>query len=129
MEAQFRTYKHNLEARPIYHWTPDRIRTHVLICFISLCLERHLELILKKSEIPLTTQNIHDALRRCENTVFQDKKSNRIFSMSSNKPIEAKQIYTAVGLNPRSTTREICDPKLPVVPSLHSVKPELSGIR
>lgn len=37
--------------------------------------------------------------------------------MESNKSIEAKAIYVAVGLNPRSTTREICDLKLPVVPS------------
>ena len=96
---------------------------------MSLCLERHLELILKKSGVALTTLNIHDALRRCENIIFQDKKSNRIFSMGSNKSIEAKQIYAALGLNPRSSTREICDLKAPVVPSSHSVKPQLSGIR
>ncbi len=129
VEAQFRGYKHNLEARPIYHWTPDRIRTHILTCFMSLCLERHLEIILKKSGVELTTLNIHDVLRRCENVIFQDKKSNRIFSMESNKSIEARAIYSAIGLNPRSTTREICDLKMPVVPSLHSVKPQLSGIR
>jgi transposase len=129
VEAQFRNYKHNLEARPIYHWTPDRIKTHVLTCFMSLCLERHLELILKKSGMALTSLNIHDALRRCENIIFQDKKSNRIFSMGSSKSVEAKQIYVALGLNSRSSTREICDLKAPVVPSLHSVKPQLSGIR
>lgn len=129
IEAQFRVYKHSLEARPVYHWTPDRIKAHVLICFMSLCLERHLELILKKAGEKLTTQNIHDALKRCEYLIFQDKKSNRVFKMGSNKSIEARQIYTAVGLNPRSSTREIHDLKLPVVPSLHSVKPELCGIK
>jgi hypothetical protein len=96
---------------------------------MSLCLERHLEIILKKSGVELKTLNIHDALRRCENVIFQDKKSNRIFSMESNKSIEARAIYSAIGLNPRSTTREICDLKMPVVPSLHSVKPQLSGIK
>jgi transposase len=129
VEAQFRNYKHSLEARPMYHWTPDRIRSHILICFMSLCLERHLELILKKAGLHITTQNIHDALRRCERVIFQDKKSNRLFQMGSNKSVEAKQIYTAIGLDPRARTYELPNPKAPVVPTSHSVKPQLVGIR
>jgi transposase len=129
IESQFRVFKHNLEARPIFHWTPDRIRSHILVCFMGLCLERHLELILKKSQVQMTTQNIHDALNQCTNVIFQDKKSKRIFKMGSNKSIEAKQIYTALGIDPRARTFELHDPGMSVVPTSHSVKPELAGIR
>lgn len=129
VEGQFRVFKHNLEARPIFHWTSARIRSHILICFMALCLERHLELALKKSGIHLSPQNIHDALSQCSNIVLQDKKSKRIFQMGSNKPIEAKQIYTALGLDPRSRTRELHGPMALVVPTSHSVKAELAGIR
>ena len=128
VEAQFRVYKHNLEARPIYHLTPNRIRAHVLICFMALCLERHLEVGLKKIGVAVTTTNIHDALNGCQAIHMQDKKSHRMFRMSSNKSEEAKQIYRAVGLSPRSKTIELERPQGLVVPTTHSVKPQLYGI-
>ena len=55
VEAAFRVAKHDLATRPIFHWTPKRIRTHVLLCFLALVLERHLAVRLKKRGTPLTT--------------------------------------------------------------------------
>ncbi len=40
LERCFRTLKSSLELRPMYHWTPDRIRAHVFICVIALQLAR-----------------------------------------------------------------------------------------
>lgn len=40
LERCFRTLKSSLELRPMYHWTPERIRAHVFICFIALQLSR-----------------------------------------------------------------------------------------
>lgn len=40
LERCFRTLKSSLELRPMYHWTPDRIRAHVFICVIALQLSR-----------------------------------------------------------------------------------------
>ena len=33
IEACFRTNKHDLKIRPIYHWTPQRVRAHIAICY------------------------------------------------------------------------------------------------
>jgi transposase len=128
VEAAFRVSKHDLSTRPIFHWTPDRIHSHVLICFLSLVLERHLEVLLKQRNTPVTTTQIHDALGKCKKIIFQDNKSNRLFEMDSNKPIEAKKIYEAVGLRWRYATRELENPGGNVVPSSVSVMPQLSGI-
>lgn len=128
VEAAFRISKHDLSTRPIYHWTPDRINTHVLICFLSLVLERHLEVILKQRNTPITTTQIHDALIMCKKIIFQDQKTNRLFEMDSNKPVEAKTIYEAVGLKWRQQTKELPNPKGSVVPSSLSVMPQVSGI-
>lgn len=128
VEAAFRVSKHDLSTRPIYHWTPNRIKSHILICFLSLVLERHLEVILKKRNTPVTTTQIHDALILCKKIIFQDQKSNRLFEMDSNKPVEAKQIYEAVGLKWRQSTRELSNPGYDVVPSSMSVKPQVAGI-
>lgn len=118
VEANFRVFKNDLAARPIYHWTENRIKAHVLICFMALVLERHLYARLKKVDAPLTTTNIHNALRLCKRIVLQDTKTFRLFQINTNKPLEAKQIYETVELNWRSQTIELPNPKKNVVPSI-----------
>jgi transposase len=43
VEETFRISKHDLKIRPVFHWTPRRIRAHIGICFMALCLSRHLQ--------------------------------------------------------------------------------------
>ncbi len=38
----FRVTKHEFKIRPIFHWTPNRIRVHVAIAFITLTCVRNL---------------------------------------------------------------------------------------
>jgi transposase len=40
VEAAFRTLKSTLELRPVYHRLEDRIRAHVLLCWLALLLVR-----------------------------------------------------------------------------------------
>jgi transposase len=47
IEDCFRVSKSDLKIRPIYHWTAERIRAHVGICFLALLMERYLERHLK----------------------------------------------------------------------------------
>lgn len=128
VEEAFRVAKHDLSTRPIFHWTPKRIRAHILLCFIALVLERYLEALLQKRGTPLTAMNIHDALSGCQKILLQETKSNRLFAVSANKPLEARTIYETLGLNWRSVTREIATPPGPVVCTPPSVKPQAHGI-
>jgi hypothetical protein len=43
VERAFRTLKSTLDLRPIYHRLPERIRSHVLLCWLALLLVRILE--------------------------------------------------------------------------------------
>ena len=43
IEECFRISKHDLSLRPIYHWTPKRVKAHIAICFMALVCLRHLE--------------------------------------------------------------------------------------
>ena len=43
VERAFRTLKHTLELRPLYHRLPERIRAHVLLCWLALLLVRVME--------------------------------------------------------------------------------------
>lgn len=128
VESTFRVAKHDLRTRPIFHWSPHRIKAHILVCFIALVLERTLEVMLKQRGTPLTITNIFDALRPCKKIIFQDKATSRLFEMESNKPVEAKTIYEALGLRWRKETRELPNPGGNVVSSSESVIPESLGI-
>ncbi len=39
VERAFRDLKSGLDLRPVYHWTEQRVRGHVLVCFLALVLE------------------------------------------------------------------------------------------
>ena len=43
IEKTFKVSKSNLQARPVFAWTQDRIRAHFLVCFISMVLMRLLQ--------------------------------------------------------------------------------------
>jgi hypothetical protein len=43
VEEAFRTLKSQLDLRPVYHRLPDRIRAHVLLCWLALLLVRVIE--------------------------------------------------------------------------------------
>lgn len=62
IEESFRILKSNLEARPVYHFKSRRIRSHFLICYIALVLQRLLEYKLDKADINLSTHEIIDGL-------------------------------------------------------------------
>ena len=38
VEHAFRALKSELEMGPIYHWKDDRIRAHIMVCFLAFCL-------------------------------------------------------------------------------------------
>ncbi len=44
VERAFRTLKSTLSLRPVYHTKDDRIRSHVLLCWLALLLVRIAEL-------------------------------------------------------------------------------------
>jgi len=58
IERGFRTLKSKLELRPVYHRKTERIRAHVLICWLALLLIRIIE-----NETGLTWFNIRKMLK------------------------------------------------------------------
>ena len=44
VEQAFRMSKSDLKSRPIFHYTHDAIRAHVLICFIALMIGKLIEI-------------------------------------------------------------------------------------
>lgn len=44
IEQNFRLAKSDLQTRPIFHFKEDPIKLHILICFMSLVVSKHIEL-------------------------------------------------------------------------------------
>ena len=41
IEEAFRVNKHSLKMRPIYHWSPRRIRSHISLCYLTYAVTKH----------------------------------------------------------------------------------------
>lgn len=101
IEECFRVLKTNLETRPIYHWTPKRIKGHFVLCFLAFLLERTLELLLKQSKIDYSVSRIKTSLGALELSLLKTGKEDYIIR---SKPDElAKNILQVL---------EIKEPKL-----------------
>lgn len=62
IEESFRILKTNLKSRPVYHFKERRIRSHFLICYLALVLQRILEYKLSRDKIELSTHEIINGL-------------------------------------------------------------------
>lgn len=70
--------KTDLETRPIFHHKEDAIRSHILICFVALIIEKYLEISTK-----LSLQKIRDLIWSVTETHIQDKITKKIFVFPS----------------------------------------------
>lgn len=87
IENSFKVTKSNLEARPVYVWTPEHIESHFLTCFISLVMIRLLEENLDKKYSP---DKIIYSLKNytsthIEHDIYKQSNYNDIIEELSNK--------------------------------------------
>lgn len=78
IEQSFRMSKFDLEARPIYHTKESAIRSHVLICFVALMVEKYLDLTTK-----MTLRNIRQLVWNITETHIQDTLTKETFKFIS----------------------------------------------
>ena len=70
VERAFRTLKSTLDLRPVYHSKDDRIRSHVLICWLALLMVRIAEV-----ETGMTWPTVRREMQRLHLGEFLTKKS------------------------------------------------------
>ena len=62
IEEAFKVFKSHLETRPMFHWNPNRIKGHMVLCFIAFLIERTIEIELKKANIDYSYTKIREAI-------------------------------------------------------------------
>jgi len=73
VEHAFRNLKTELEMGPIYHWKDDRIRAHVMICFLALVLRTIFYKKLRAEDAKASYQEVFASLRSLEAVGLQLK--------------------------------------------------------
>jgi transposase len=63
VEDSFRTEKHDLGMRPIYHRKQDRTQAHILVCFLALTMWRTLQQWMKSSGLGTAPRKLIEELK------------------------------------------------------------------
>ena len=111
VEETFRVTKHDLRARPIFHWTKPRIEAHLAIAFMALLCTRHLQYRLQVRGQAMSPQQINDALSQVQQSVLEERRSLRRYAVPSRLNDAAAKLYRAVGRPQPRRPYEILDRK------------------
>ena len=66
IEHTFRTFKSYLETRPMFHWTEERIKGHLCLCYIAFTLLNYLSNKLRNNNLNLSENKIREALSKMQ---------------------------------------------------------------
>jgi hypothetical protein len=78
IEQSFRMSKTDLQTRPVFHRREDAIRSHILICFVALILEKYLEL-----KTQLSLRQIRFLIWNITESHIQDTLTKEVFIFRS----------------------------------------------
>ena len=94
VEESFRINKHDLRMRPIFHWTANRIRAHIAICFVAFALIRFLQYkILHLTKENFSAERIREELYRIQESILRDKTNDNRYVVPSKPSQDAVKIY------------------------------------
>lgn len=81
IEESFRINKHSLEMRPIYHFKPERIKAHILICYIAFAMSRYVQQQVQMLDQRLSLERIREELSRVESSILEDKETKELYKL------------------------------------------------
>ena len=98
IETAFRVNKHDLKMRPIYHWTPKRVKGHILICYLAYSILSFIKFQLSQKHINLSFERLRDELKEVQYSVVSDETTGKAFILPSRVTSLQKHIYEALNI-------------------------------
>lgn len=77
IESCFRVLKSNLDARPVFVWTPEHIRGHFVICYLALVMQQISHLIAERKGLCYSSQEIIEVLQGAKVLAVDQKSSTK----------------------------------------------------
>lgn len=94
IEESFRINKHTLSMRPIYHFKPERIKSHIAICFMAFSVLRHMEYQTKLTQ-KISLEAMIDELIHTQASYYRHTPTGRMYRMPGKFSHNAAKIYKA----------------------------------
>lgn len=107
VEESFRITKHDLKVRPIFHWTPSRIKAHIAICFLCFTCVRNLEYRTMLQYKKLSPEQIKKALLSIQISILKHPNGNR-YAIPSQGIQDSKKLYQLMGSTYSTVPYQIC---------------------
>ena len=98
IEEAFRINKHDLKMRPIYHWTQERIESHVALCYMTFTVLKYIQYKVELTQIKYSVQNVLEVLMKVQATILTHKVTKDKYRMPSSMSNNARCIYKAFGV-------------------------------
>jgi transposase len=100
VEDAFRTEKHDLGMRPIYHRKQDRTQAHIFVCFLSLAMWRTLQQWMKASGLGTAPRKLIEEMRelRSLDVVLPAKDKTIRLRVVSTPPKELKVLLQRMNI-------------------------------
>jgi transposase len=97
IEESFRINKHTLEMRPIFHWAPPRIHTHIAICYMTFSILKHLQYRVNLTQ-KISVNEILDELLNVQASIHVHKKTKDKYRLPGYFSNKARKIYKTFGI-------------------------------
>ena len=99
VEESFRTAKHDLRVRPVFHWKPERVKAHIAIAYMAFACVRHLayRVALQQRE-RMSPERIRQALAARQCSIVRDSRSGRQYALPSTATPDMERICRTLGL-------------------------------
>lgn len=110
IEEVFRVNKHDLKMRPVYHWKPERIRAHILICFMAYVMLNTTKEILAKRAIKLSVAELRKEVSKRQASIIRDKFTQRKYFVPGSFTETQKRIYEAFNLSINESVQPLFHP-------------------
>lgn len=98
VEQCFRVSKSDLRIRPVYHWTPQRVKAHIAICFMALACVRYLYYITKVHQLEFSELSIRQTLTQVQISILSHTQQDSKYGIPSKKTTQAEKLYQIMGL-------------------------------
>lgn len=105
IEQAFRINKHNLQMRPIFHWTPRRIESHIAMCYMSFAVLKQIEYKVALTQ-KISINNIVESLIGVQASILKHTKTGDLYRLPGSMKNEARKIYKTFNIK-RSEKPEI----------------------
>lgn len=97
IEDAFRINKHNLQMRPIFHFKPERIESHIALCYMAFSVLKHMQYTVNLTQ-KLSVNEVINELLGVQASIYIHKTTRDRYRIPGRTSHNASKIYKAFNM-------------------------------